>query len=63
MGLFWDLMQQDAINTQKRLTTTLEDRVAGLEVQLQETRDLLRAVIERLEKHVRVDLNQDGRIG
>ena len=63
MGLFWDLIQQDAIDKQRDHSATLEERVKALEAELQETRALLRAVIERLEMHVGVDLDQDGRVG
>ena len=63
MGLFWDLIQQDAIDKQRDHSATLEERVKTLEAELQETRALLRAVIERLEAHVGVDLDQDGRVG
>jgi hypothetical protein len=63
MGLFWDLMQQDAINEQKDRSATLEGRVTALEADLHRTRELLRALIERLEKHVGADLNSDGKVG
>jgi hypothetical protein len=63
MGFFWDLIQQREIDQQADKSTTLEARVAVLEAEVWKTRELLRVVIERLEKHVGADLNQDGRIG
>jgi hypothetical protein len=63
MGFFWDLIQQREIDQQAEKATTLEARVAVLEAEVWKTRELLRVVIERLEKHVGADLNQDGRIG
>ncbi len=63
MGLFWDLMQESKISRQESRSGVLEQRIADLETELDRTRTLLAAVIERLEKHFNVDLNQDGRIG
>ena len=63
MGLFWDLVQQGQISEQADKATTLERRVAELEQQLLDTRRLLLSALERLETHLRVDLDQDGRIG
>ena len=63
MGLFWDLLQQGAINEQKQATVTLEQRVAGLELELKQTRELLRAVITRLEENLGTDLDRDGKVG
>jgi len=62
MGLFWDLVQQSQISDQASRATTLEGRVAALEEQVQGTNRLLRAVIERLEQHLRVDLDRDGKV-
>jgi hypothetical protein len=63
MGLFWDLYQQSQISHQGERAATLEARVAYLEQQLQQQSTLLRDVIGRLEKHVGVDLDRDGRVG
>jgi hypothetical protein len=63
MGLFWDLYQQSQISRQGERTATVEQRIATLERELSQTQELLHAVIGRLEKHVGVDLDQDGRVG
>lgn len=63
MGLFWDLIQQSQISRQERRGEGLEQRVAGLEAELDQTRQLLRSLIERLEKHFGMDLDENGRIG
>jgi len=63
MGLFWDLMQQNQISEQRDRSASLQSRVESLEHELRETKELLRAVIERLERYVKADLNQDGKIG
>ena len=63
MGLFWDLYQQSQISQQGERAATLEARVANLEAQNERLASLLRDVIGRLEKHVGVDLDKDGRIG
>lgn len=63
MGLFWDIYQQSQISEQRATSQSLEQEVASLRSEVERQRDLLRAVIERLEKHVGVDLDQDGRVG
>jgi hypothetical protein len=63
MGLFWDLYQQSQISQQGERAATIEARVAHLEEQNERLATLLREVIGRLEKHVGVDLDQDGRVG
>ena len=63
MGLFWDLYQQSQISTQSDRTASLADRVDRLEADMRRTQQLLRAVIERLEKQTGTDLDGDGRIG
>lgn len=63
MGLFWDLMQQDEIDSQKVKAESLEDRVELLEEQLSKTRKLLMDTLHVLEKHVNMDIDQDGKIG
>jgi hypothetical protein len=63
MGLFWDLYQQSQISSQSDRSATLEQRVERLEADLRRSQQLLRAVIERLEKRIGADLDGDGRIG
>ena len=62
MGLFWDLLQQGQIADQEERAATLEGRVAILEAQIRGTNKLLRTVIQRLEEHLRVDLDRDGKV-
>lgn len=62
MGLFWDLMQQSQISEQGSATRSLEERVAALETQLNETRKLQRRLLEVLEQHFDRDLDGDGRV-
>ena len=63
MGLFWDLIQQGQISSQSSRADSLEARVARLEGELRETQRLLRALMERLEKHFGADIDGDGRVG
>jgi hypothetical protein len=63
MGLFRDLYQQSQISQHGERAATLEARVDNLERENQRLATLLREVIGRLEKHVGVDLDKDGRIG
>ena len=63
MGLFWDLYQQSQISKHQDRAGALEQRVAVLERELDDTRRLLHEVIGRLEQHVGTDLNRDGRVG
>ena len=63
MGLFWDLMQQSQISEQENATHSLEERVAALEAQLNETRQLQHRLLEILEEHFNRDLDGDGRVG
>lgn len=63
MGLFWDLYQQSQISQHADRATSTEDRVAQLEGEVQRLSTLLRDVIGRLEQHVGVDLDRDGRVG
>jgi hypothetical protein len=62
MGLFWDLIQHGQIQRQETRSLSIENRVARLESELLETRKLLLNALERLEKHVGADLNDDGRV-
>ncbi len=63
MGLFWDLYQQSQISRQGERASTLEQRMEFLERDVQRLQQLVRDVIHRLETHVGVDLDKDGRIG
>lgn len=63
MGLFWDLIQQDEIDSQKVKAESLEDRVELLEQELSKTRKLLMDTLHVLEEHVGVDIDKDGKIG
>ena len=63
MGLFWDLYQQSQISSHSDRSATLEQRIERLEIELRRSQQLLRAVIERLEKRIGADLDGDGRIG
>jgi hypothetical protein len=63
MGLFWDLIQQSQISEQRSRATNLEDRVAQLEEELNQTKQSIRDLLTILEKHFGEDLNQDGKIG
>ena len=63
MGLFWDLYQQSQISDHTARADSLDARVQRLETEVQRLSDLLRQVIGRLEQHVGVDLDRDGRIG
>ncbi|UCC29932.1 MAG: hypothetical protein JSU86_17235 [Phycisphaerales bacterium] len=63
MGLFWDLIQQSQIREQREKATSLEERVAQLERELQQTKSLLHLLVVRLEKHFSEDVDGDGRIG
>ena len=63
MGFFWDLMQQSQISDQRERASTQEGRVARLEERLDETRQILRLLLERLEQHLGEDIDKDGRVG
>src|SRR5205823_3951715 len=63
MGFLWDLVQQSQISDQRDRSSSLEDRVAVLEGDLQETRQLVRSLIERLETNLKTDLNADEKVG
>jgi hypothetical protein len=63
MGLFWDLYQQSQISEHAQRSGALESRVARLEDELRRTQQLMHEVIARLEQHVGVDLDRDGRVG
>ena len=63
MGLFWDLIQQSQIREQREKATSLEERMAQVERELQQTKSLLHMLVVRLEKHFGEDVDGDGRIG
>jgi hypothetical protein len=63
MGLFWDLIQQEQIESQKEHADSLEDRVEVLEKELIKTRQLLMDTLHVLEKHVGQDIDNNGKIG
>jgi uncharacterized protein (UPF0335 family) len=63
MGLFWDLYQQSQISEHRERAATLEARVERLERENDRLATLVREVIGRLELHVGVDLDKDGRVG
>jgi uncharacterized coiled-coil protein SlyX len=63
MGFLWDLIQQSQIHEHRKAADTLEQRVAALERELDETRALLRMLLERLETRLGEDLDDDGQIG
>jgi hypothetical protein len=63
MGFLWDLVQQGQISDQRDRSSSLEERVATLEGDLQQTRELVRTLIERLEANLKTDLDADGKVG
>ena len=63
MGFLWDLMQQSQISTAHQQNASLAERVAYLESELRQTREVLHTLIARLEQNLRTDLDADGRIG
>jgi hypothetical protein len=63
MGLFWDLLQQSQLNEQQTRAGSLEARVAALEAELANTRQILSEALRRLESRFGEDLNSDGQIG
>ena len=63
MGLFWDLYQQSQLSEHRDRAESIEARVARLEQENERLATLLREVIGRLEKHVGVDLDKDGKVG
>ena len=63
MGIFWDLMQQEELEEQKEKAKTIEDRVAQLEQDLANTRELLKKTLAALEIHLSKDIDGDGKLG
>jgi hypothetical protein len=62
MGFLWDLIQHGQIEEQANRSRSLEQRVQQLEADLLSTRRLLLAALERLETHLRIDLDDDGKV-
>tara|TARA_R110000787_G_scaffold204931_2_gene315419 strand:- start:1833 stop:2024 length:192 start_codon:yes stop_codon:yes gene_type:complete len=63
MGIFWDLMQEDELDKQKKQANSLEDRVTLLENELSKTKELLRKTLGALETHLNKDIDGDGNLG
>jgi len=63
MGIFWDLLQQDELDKQKSKAATLEDRVTQLELELSNTKVLLKKTLVALETHLVKDIDGDGVTG
>ena len=63
MGMFWDLYQQSRVSTRADRAATLEQRVERLEGESQRTQQLLRSLIERLEKRTGEDFDREGPAG
>jgi bacterioferritin (cytochrome b1) len=63
MGIFWELMQENRIKEQQDHAKSLEERVATLESELTETRQLLSKILIALEEHIGEDIDGDGKKG
>ncbi len=63
MGIFWDLLQQDELESQKKQANSLEERVALLEGELSNTKALLKKTLVALETHLARDIDGDGKMG
>lgn len=63
MGIFWDLLQQDEIEKQKKQANSLEERVVHLEEELSNTKALLKKTLIALETHLEKDIDGDGKLG
>lgn len=63
MGFLWDLVQHSQIREQSERTGSLEARVAALERDLRQTRQLLAEALQRLEARFGDDLDGDGQAG
>jgi hypothetical protein len=62
MGLFWDLIQQSQISSQRESTESLEEWVRDLERELREVQKIQLRLLETLENHYGRDLDGDGRV-
>lgn len=63
MGIFWDLLQQDELEKQKKQANSLEDRISHLEEELENTKALLKKTLVALETHLVKDIDGDGKMG
>lgn len=63
MGLFWNLIQQGQLGRHESKVSTLEGRVARLELELRKTQDLLIQTLKTLEEVTGKDYDGDGKIG
>jgi len=63
MGFLWDLVQHSQIREQGERTGSLEGRVAALEHELRETRELLAESLKWLESRFGGDLDGDVTVG
>jgi len=63
MGIFWDLLQQDELEKQKEQANSVEERVEILEVELANTKALLKKTLMALEIHIVKDIDGDGKMG
>jgi hypothetical protein len=63
VGFLWDLIQQSELNRQGERAATLEGRVTVLEQSLEQTNELVRVLLHRLEHQVGRDLDGDGTVG
>lgn len=63
MGIFWDILQQDELEKQQKQADTLEDRVAHLETELENTKSLLKKTLVALETYLLKDIDGDGKMG
>lgn len=63
MGFLWDLVQHSQIQQQGERTGTLESRVARLENELSQTREMLAEALRRIEARLGDDVDGDGKVG
>ena len=63
MGIFWDLVQQDELEEQKKQASSIEERVKLLEEDLVNTKALLKKTLMALETHLVKDIDGDGKTG
>lgn len=63
MGIFWDLLQQDELEKQKKQANSVEERVKLLEDDLRNTKALLKKTLIALETHLVKDIDGDGKLG
>ena len=63
MGIFWDLLQQDELEKQQEQANNVEERVEQLEIELANTKALLKKTLIALETHLSQDIDGDGKAG